>query len=174
MELHSDKINFRELFDELVAKWRPAVAENGNKFQVEPPPAVEVVCDAPKLRRVIENLLSNAAKFTKDGRVLFSASIGAAGLTVAVEDSGIGIADNQIEGLFETFGNSDQETASNYGDDVRLGLPLAHRYCRLMGGELSVRSRRGVGSRFTIRVPVALVADQVKTRRRTPIVGYAA
>jgi signal transduction histidine kinase len=174
MELHFDRINFRELFDELAAKWRPAVAENGNKFQVEPPPAMEVVCDVPKLRRVIENLLSNAAKFTKDGRVLFSASIGAAGLTVAVEDSGIGIADNQIEGLFETFGNSDQETASNYGDDVRLGLPLAHRYCRLMGGELSVRSRRGVGSRFTIRVPVELVADQFKARPRTPIVGRAA
>jgi signal transduction histidine kinase len=94
-----------------------------------------------------------------------AASIEANVLTVAVEDTGLGIAESQIEGLFETFGNSDQETASNYGDDVRLGLPLAHRYCRLMGGELSVKSKLGLGSRFILRIPVQLVADDAKRLR---------
>jgi signal transduction histidine kinase len=122
----------------------------------------EVVCDAPKLRRVIENLLSNAAKFTKGGRILLTGSIAAGVLKVAVEDTGVGIAESEIEGLFDTFGNTDQETASNYGDDVRLGLPLAHRYCRLMGGELSVTSKLGLGSRFILSVPVQVVADQTK------------
>jgi signal transduction histidine kinase len=106
--------------------------------------------------------LSNAAKFTRGGRILLTASIEAGVLTVAVEDSGVGIAESEIEGLFETFGNSDQETASNYGDDVRLGLPLAHRYCRLMGGELSVKSKLGLGSRFVLSVPVQPV-DQAET-----------
>jgi signal transduction histidine kinase len=165
MELDADRIQFKELFDELAVKWGPTVAESGNKFKVEPAPAMEIICDAPKLRRVIENLLSNAAKFTKDGRILMAASIEANVLTVAVEDTGLGIAESQIEGLFETFGNSDQETASNYGDDVRLGLPLAHRYCRLMGGELSVKSKLGLGSRFILRIPVQLVADDAKRLR---------
>jgi signal transduction histidine kinase len=162
MELHSDRINLNDLFDELAAKWAPVIAESGNKFKVEPAPVAEVVCDAPKLRRVIENLLSNAAKFTKGGRILLTGSIAAGVLKVAVEDTGVGIAESEIEGLFDTFGNTDQETASNYGDDVRLGLPLAHRYCRLMGGELSVTSKLGLGSRFILSVPVQVVADQTK------------
>ena len=165
MELDADRVRFNELFDELAVKWGPTVAESGNKFKVEQAPAMEIICDAPKLRRVIENLLSNAAKFTKHGRILLAASVEAGVLTVAVEDTGVGIAESQIEGLFETFGNSHQETASNYGDDVRLGLPLAHRYCRLMGGELSVKSKLGLGSRFILRIPVQLVADDAKTVR---------
>ena len=174
MELHSDRINFNDLFDELAAKWASVVAESGNRFKVEPAPATEIICDAPKLRRVIENLLSNAAKFTKGGCILLTASIEAGTLTVVVEDSGVGIAESEIEGLFETFGNSDQETASNYGDDVRLGLPLAHRYCRLMGGELSVKSKLGLGSRFILRVPVQLVADQIKMPSEKQTMGRAA
>jgi signal transduction histidine kinase len=160
MELHSDTIQFSDLFEELAAKWRPFIVESGNTFRELPPVAAEIVCDLPKLRRVIENLLSNAAKFTRDGRVTFAAAIHDKILTIAVEDTGVGIPENQIGGLFETFGNSDQETASNYGDDVRLGLPLAQRYCRLMGGELSVKSKLGLGSRFTIRIPVGPLSDR--------------
>lgn len=158
----------------MTAKWAPVFAEIDNRFKVEPAPAMEIICDAPKLRRVIENLLSNAAKFTKGGRILLTASIEAGTLTVVVENSGVGIAESEIEGLFETFGNSDQETASNYGDDVRLGLPLAHRYCRLMGGELSVTSKLGLGSRFILRVPVQLVADQTKMPGEKQRMGRAA
>ena len=55
--------------------------------------------------------------------------------------------------LFETFGRSEGETASKYGDEVRLGLPLAHRYCQLMGGKLSVQSELGLGSTVTITLP---------------------
>ena len=105
-------------------------------------------------------MLTNAAKFTKDGRITFSASVHDDLLMVSVEDTGVGIPKSQINGLFETFGNSENETASNYGDDVRLGLPLAHGYCRLMGGELTVQSKLGFGSRFTVRVPIQQVAEE--------------
>jgi len=174
MELHPETIEFGCLFDELAAKWRSFIAENGNKFYVEPPPVTEIVCDAGKLRRVIENLLSNAAKFTKNGRVTFAASIQDGVLAISVEDTGVGIAANHIDGLFETFGNSDQETASNYGDDVRLGLPLAHRYCRLMGGELSVQSALGFGSRFTIQMPLAPLSDERQPQPRMEMMERAA
>ena len=75
-------------------------------------------------------------------------------MRVSVEDTGIGISENQLTKLFETFGNCEDATASNYGDDVGLGLPLAQRYSRLMGGELLVESTRGVGSKFTVEVPI--------------------
>jgi signal transduction histidine kinase len=154
MELHSDSVELDALFRELDEKWRSPVIENGNAFAVEPPPAAAVLCDAAKLHQVIENLLSNAAKFTKNGRVTLSSRIRDDRLMITVADTGPGIAENQIGQLFETFGNSEQETANNYGADVRLGLPLAHRYCRLMGGELSVQSQLGAGSAFTVQLPL--------------------
>jgi len=160
MELHADRFEFGGLFQELAAKWRTAVVENGSQFDVEPPPAMEIIGDGGKLRRVIANLLSNAAKFTKNGRVTFSARVRDGCLLISVEDTGTGIAEGQIDRLFETFGSSDNETASHYGDDVRLGLPLAHRYCRLMGGELSVESKLGLGSKFLLKLPIQLPEDE--------------
>ena len=154
MELHCDRIHFNTLFTEQAEKWRAAIGGGGNEFCVAAAPDVEIVCDVDKLQRVVGNLLSNAAKFTKNGAVTFSAALGDGQLTISVADTGPGIPENRIDRLFETFGNAEDETASNYGDDVRLGLPLAQRYCRLMGGEVSVRSKLGAGSTFTIRIPL--------------------
>jgi signal transduction histidine kinase len=165
MELHGDQIDLRCLFDGLALNWRQSIEDSGNKLQLLPPPSVEIACDEQKLRRVIDNLLSNAAKFTKDGRVTFSASIETGAVVLSVADTGIGIAADEIGKLFETFGNAGDETDSNYGDDVRLGLPLAYRYCRLMGAELSVRSELGVGSTFTVRLPPAAVVTPMPERK---------
>jgi signal transduction histidine kinase len=154
MDLHRETVRFGSLLEELEDEFRPAMLEGGNEFYVDPAPMADIVCDWRKLQRVIRNLLSNAAKFTKSGRVTLTASLRDDVLIVSVEDTGVGIAENKIKTLFETFSSSDDETSSNYGDDVRLGLPLAHRYSRLMGGELSVESKIGVGSRFTLTLPV--------------------
>jgi signal transduction histidine kinase len=165
MELHGDQIDLRCLFDSLASNWRQSIESGGNKLQLLPPPAVEINCDEQKLRRVIDNLLSNAAKFTKNGRVTFSASIESGVVAISVADTGVGIADDEIGKLFETFGNAGDETDSNYGDDVRLGLPLAYRYCRLMGAELSVRSEPGAGSTFTVQLPPAAVVAPMPERK---------
>jgi len=174
MPVHPDRIELRGLFDGMAAKWRTAMVDSGNEFCVGPPAGGEILCDAAKLRRVIENLLSNAAKFTKNGRITFSASLRAGMLVMSVEDTGVGISEKQISRLFETFGNSENETASNYGDDVRLGLPLAHRYCQLMGGELSVQSTLGSGSRFTIQLPVQPVANESQSNPEMEMLTQAA
>lgn len=174
MTLHQDRIELRGLFDGMAAKWRPAIVERGNEFRVEPPAAGEIFCDAAKLRRVVENLLSNAAKFTRNGKIAFSASTRGDTLVMSVEDNGAGISERQISGLFETFGHSEDETASNYGDDVRLGLPLAHRYCRLMGGELSVQSKLGTGSCFTIQLPIQLPAEKNQSAPQMELLTEAA
>jgi signal transduction histidine kinase len=172
--LQPERIEIRDLFDGLAEKWRPCIVDNGNEFRLEPPADAEIFCDAGKLQRVVDSLLSNAAKFTKNGRVVLSGSVRAGVLVIAVEDTGIGIAQNLIDKLFETFSNSENETASNYGEDVRLGLPLAHRYFRLMGGELSVQSKFGLGSRFTIQLPVQLMADGSRSSPGTELLTQAA
>jgi signal transduction histidine kinase len=72
---------------------------------------------------------------------------------VSIEDTGVGIAQSRMASLFETFGRSEDETASKYGDQVKLGLPLAYRYCNLLGGKLSVQSELGLGSTVTVTLP---------------------
>lgn len=155
MEVALEKFAVADLIDELAEKWRERISDNGNELRIIlATDCSDVVCDTGKLRHAVGNLLSNAAKFTKNGMVTLSATVEAEKLYISVLDTGIGIDQSAMKMLFETFGVSEHETASNYGDDVRLGLSLAYRYCKLLGGDLSVESRLGRGSRFTVAIPV--------------------
>ncbi len=153
--LRVEEFDFADFFENVVSRSRESIAANGNTLVMRPPPAGQIVCDAQKLLRVVEGVLSNAAKFTKNGRITLSASTHDDAWTVSVQDTGVGIAETQMAGLFETFGRSEDETASKYGDEVRLGLPLAYRYCQLMGGTLSVQSKLAEGSTVTVTLPKA-------------------
>ena len=144
---------FADFFADLVSRSRPTVIASGNELLVAPLPAGRIACDSQKLRRVVEGLLSNATKFTNNGRISLSASIQNDSWVVSVQDTGVGIAQAKMASLFETFGRSEDETASKYGDEVRLGLPLAYRYCQLMGGKLSVESVPGLGTTVTVTLP---------------------
>lgn len=174
MKLQPEWIALGDVFDRIASEWRHAIVENGNEFHLDLPDAGKILCDEAKLKRVIDNLLSNAAKFTKNGHVTFSASATDNLLTIAVKDTGVGLTPNKICRLFETFGHSEEETASNYADDVRLGLPLAHGYCRLMGGELSVQSTLGYGSCFTIRLPIQSDGDDKRSNPAVRVLTEAA
>jgi signal transduction histidine kinase len=153
VELRVEEFDFAEFFQSVVSVTQLSITASGSKLIVQPPPAGRVVCDRQKLQRVVEGLLSNAAKFTKNGRITLAASMGHDSWIVTIEDTGIGIAQAQMTSLFETFGRTDDETASKYGDEVRLGLPLAYRYCQLLGGELSVQSKLGLGTTVTVTLP---------------------
>lgn len=152
-ELRVEEFEFSDFFENMVSLSRPSIVASGNKLIVRPPPAGRIVCDSQKLQRVVEGLLSNAAKFTENGRITFSASMRDDSWSVSIEDTGVGIAQERLASLFETFGSSEDETASKYADEVRLGLPLAYRYCKLMGGNLSVHSKLGLGSTVTVTLP---------------------
>lgn len=156
MTIASERIQIADLFDELAAQWRPAVESGHNRFDLDPPPAQEIDCDAPKLRRAIGGLLDNAAKFTKDGQVSFSGSLKDGWLTISISDTGVGIAQDRLRTLFEAFATAEDHIAEDCSDGAGLGLPLADRYARLMHGRLSVRSTVGIGSRFTLCLPVGL------------------
>lgn len=152
-EVRVEEVELAELVQKVVSLSRPSVVARGNEMILLPPPAGRIRCDAQKLERVVDGLLSNAAKFTQNGRITVSASMQGSCCTVSIKDTGVGIAPDRMANLFETLGTSDDETSSKYDDEVRLGLPLAYRYCRLMGGDLSVESRLGEGSTVIVSLP---------------------
>lgn len=172
--LRLEEFELADFFEKLVVRSRPSIVEGGNELIVQPPPAGRIVCDSQKLQRVVEGLLSNAAKFTRNGRITFSASMRDDSWIISIEDTGAGIAHTRMASLFETFGRSEDETASKYLDEVRLGLPLAYRYCQLMGGKLSVQSKLGVGSTVTVTVPRKARSVEERTEARMEILRQAA
>lgn len=117
-----------------------------------------VACDPDRLRQVLMNLISNAIKFTNRGHVTLSAEAGEGMVAVHVSDTGVGIPDAARSRIFEEFfqmGPAGGRAGTRRGDGVGLGLAIARRLVRLMGGDLSVESTEGVGSRFTFTLPQA-------------------
>ena len=109
--------------------------------------------DDEKLRQVVMNLLSNAAKFTERGTIRLRASAENGAVAITVADTGIGIAAEKQALIFEAFEQADAGAARGYGG-TGLGLAIARRLARLMGGDIGVESTPGVGSRFTFTLPV--------------------
>jgi signal transduction histidine kinase len=111
------------------------------------------------------NLLSNAAKFTSQGTVTVTARRDEkpAGdwIEVRVEDTGIGIAEEDLHKLFQDFGQVSATTSSQYGG-TGLGLAVSQKLCVLMGGSISVSSEVGHGSSFVLRLPAAIVVEDVQ------------
>jgi signal transduction histidine kinase len=143
--------------DDVVGTSRSLVEANGYEFVVERSNGLGIVIsDATRLRQAILNLLSNAGKFTKQGRITLQVTRdrGEAEdwIGIAVSDTGIGITKENLQKLFQDFNQAEASTASKYGG-TGLGLALSQNLCRMMGGDISVHSEYGKGSRFTIRIP---------------------
>ncbi len=113
--------------------------------------------DPGKVRQILMNLLSNAAKFTSDGMVTLGASVSGpdagARLEFTVRDTGIGIPPEQRMRIFEAFTQADGSTTRKYGG-TGLGLAITQRLCRLMGGDITVESEPDHGSAFTVTLPL--------------------
>jgi signal transduction histidine kinase/ActR/RegA family two-component response regulator len=122
-----------------------------------------VVTDAGRLRQVLINLLGNAFKFTNEGSVTLAVSTagvlpdGRVSLAFAVRDTGIGIAANRLEAIFQPFTQADGSMTRRFGG-TGLGLTISSRLVGLLGGTLTARSVEGVGSEFLVTLPVAIAA----------------
>ena len=117
------------------------------------------VGDPMRLRQIISNLISNAVKFTSQGRIRVKASMGKVTdneiiLLIAVNDTGIGIGKEDLEKLFQPFSQVDSSLTRQYGG-TGLGLSICKRIVELMGGEIGVKSRRGLGSTFYVSIPLS-------------------
>jgi signal transduction histidine kinase/DNA-binding response OmpR family regulator len=129
--------------------------------------------DAHRLRQILVNLLGNAIKFTDSGEVLVQVDIADAGaerreLHFIVQDTGIGIAEDQLESIFESFTQADGSMTRNYGG-TGLGLAIASKLVELMGGRMWVESEVGRGSRFHFNLPLHVAAGTTLDSTQLPL-----
>lgn len=160
IELYPEPIQINEFIEEVTNGVGPIMAANGNSLKVEKRGDMsKIVNDETRLRQVVLNLLSNAAKFTHDGTVKLSLSRYLEDrrwwLDITVADSGIGMSPEQIQKVFDPFTQADASTTRKYGG-TGLGLAISKRYCELMGGTILVESDQDRGSTFTVHVPANL------------------
>ena len=123
--------------------------------------------DQDKLKQMLTHLLRNAVKFTEAGTVTVTAQHQAEMLTVAVADTGIGIPEEACERIFEAFRQVDSSTTRQFGG-TGLGLAISRRLARLLGGEVTVQSTVGVGSTFTVTLPLQYASAQSAPAHTAP------
>lgn len=162
VEVRLHPVDLDHCLEEVSQTCRNLIANNGNSFAVEKPAELGTVqTDEIRLRQILINLLGNAGKFTKNGKVVLRARRNAEGdreqLLISVRDTGIGIPAEAIPSLFKNF---NQVNANLYGGSG-LGLAVSQKLAHLLDGEISVESRLNRGSEFTLRLPVAATAVAV-------------
>jgi len=155
MEVVLEEVELTSFIDEVSATARPLFDKKQNAFVVEKCAGV-IEADRKRLRQILLNLLSNAAKFTEHGEVRLEVehvtSEEPPCFRFRVIDDGIGITPEQQERLFKAFSQAEATTASKFGG-TGLGLALSRELCRLMGGDISLESAEGEGSTFTVEIP---------------------
>jgi len=154
LEVRPHDLALPSLVKELEADARELCRRHDNELVVELGELPKVVADGIRLRQVLLNLLSNAAKFTDKGQVTLRAHATDHAVFVDVIDDGIGMDHEQIGRLFQAFTQVHRDNHERYGG-TGLGLALSQHLCRLMGGDLRVTSELGVGSTFTVELRLA-------------------
>jgi CheY-like chemotaxis protein len=155
MELVPEDLPLRRVVDGLAMTFEPLARQKALDFSVTVAPNVPATLhtDRQRLEQVLKNLLSNAVKFTESGAVTLVVSATAEGwLRFAVTDSGIGIAPDQQERIFDAFHQADGTTSRRFGG-TGLGLSISRDLTALLGGTLHVESVPGAGSTFTLCLP---------------------
>jgi signal transduction histidine kinase/CheY-like chemotaxis protein len=166
MDLFLENIDVASLLADVSATVQPLMAKNGNMFEVRCSPDLGIArSDQTKVRQILLNLLSNAAKFTKQGRILLAARRSTEGtgdfLEFEVSDTGIGMTAEQMAKLYSAFSQADASTTRNYGG-TGLGLAITKHFCLMLGGDVMVRSELGEGSTFVVTLPAVYpVADEM-------------
>ena len=157
MELFVEDFDVRALVQDVEATIRPLVEKGQNLLEVTCPPDIGTIhADLTRVRQILFNLLSNAAKFTQHGRVgleVFPLRLGGEDwIEFAVADTGIGLTAEQQRRLFQSFSQADPSTSRKYGG-TGLGLVISRRFAQMMGGDIQLQSEFGRGSVFTVRLP---------------------
>ena len=112
-----------------------------------------IYSDQDKIRQIVLNLLSNAAKFTRTGKIILAAKQDGDNLRISVSDTGIGISAEALPRIFKEFQQADNTTTRQYGG-TGLGLSISRNLARLLGGDITVESELGKGSTFTLVIPI--------------------
>ena len=173
LELNPQSVELTPLIEEVVGTARQLAEQNKNWLVVEANEKLgALTVDPMRLRQILLNLLSNACKFTKEGKITLRARKVANGghwIEFAVADTGIGMTPEQQARLFEEFSQADATTAQRFGG-TGLGLAITRKLARMMGGDVTVATELGKGSVFTVRLPgnVSLPAPLAVEGSRRP------
>jgi len=156
LELEEGFLDLSKVLHDLAAGYEPVCAEKGLNFQLDLDTELTGAWrgDPMRVRQILTNLISNAVKFTDAGSVVVTAREDAGHVVIEVIDSGCGIAEERLAGVFESFAQADVSTTRRYGG-TGLGLAIARQLAELMAGTLTVVSATGEGSTFTLRLPLA-------------------
>ena len=159
MTTYAEDIHVPDLLRDVASTVEALIVKKGNELVLDlgqdPQALGDMHTDQVKLRQCLFNLISNAAKFTENGRITLCARRAGNMLEFAVADSGIGMTQEQLSRLFERFTQADASTTRRFGG-TGLGLALTRAFCRLLGGDVTVTSEVGHGSTFTMRLPAVL------------------
>jgi two-component system sensor histidine kinase BarA len=154
LEVHLEEVAAGDLCEEQINMFRPVAQKKNIELRTQVETGVPLLRqDAGKLRQILSNLLSNAIKFTPEGgRVLLKAEADGPQIVLTVSDTGVGIAPEDQELVFERFRQAaNPMTRAHAG--TGLGLSIVQELCKLLGGEVTLKSELGRGSTFTVRLP---------------------
>ena len=172
LELEAVEFEVRGVFDQISAMLAASARDKGLTMEIHVDPEVptRVVGDPTRLGQILSNLVSNAVKFTREGRVDVRTSVvdrsdDEVTLCVEVSDTGIGISDPQRQRLFEPFRQADASTTRTFGG-TGLGLAIARQLVNALGGEMGLESTPGVGSTFSFTCRLAAAPHVEDTGRR--------
>jgi signal transduction histidine kinase len=162
LTIHQEPIMLADLLEDIHQLLAPQFAQQNLPLRIElatdAPKAIE--SDPDKIRQVLKNFLANALKFTRQGEVLLKVESAQAPYQIAfhVQDTGIGIAPDKLEKIFEAFQQEDGSTSRRYGG-TGLGLTISRQLAHLLGGEITLQSTQGEGSRFSLLLPLGEISS---------------
>ncbi|WP_119393809.1 hybrid sensor histidine kinase/response regulator [Salinibius halmophilus] len=169
LTLEAIEVDLNQLLEQVVNSMRYKAQDKSITLELDSQlgNAFTVIADPVRLRQILVNLVGNAVKFTHQGSVTLTASTKAKEnneqlVSIAVIDTGIGIKENDLDRLFQSFSQVNSSTTRKFGG-TGLGLAISQQLVELMGGEITVQSTYGQGSRFTVNVPMQLVSNRAKT-----------
>jgi|WetSurMetagenome_2_1015567.scaffolds.fasta_scaffold32148_2 signal transduction histidine kinase/CheY-like chemotaxis protein/HAMP domain-containing protein len=174
--INIDSGEISEIISNVMVTVEPMVTAKGVKLVQEVDPELPILnTDILKVKQILLNLLSNAAKFTDQGTISISAKKQGDMVSISVKDDGIGIEPKNLDRVFEEFSQIDSSNSRKY-KGTGLGLPIAKNYARLLGGNLTVQSEFGKGSTFILVLPPAFPQDKLQnasegsaTSKDTPV-----
>lgn len=169
VELAYDEFSLRETLTTLAESLEPLCREKGISLEVDVEESLPPLAgDERRTRGILRNLVGNGVKFTLKGGVTVTARRRAEEVDVVVTDTGVGIPEKDLPFIFEEFRQVDGGTARPF-EGTGLGLAIAARSARLLGGRISVRSREGVGSTFTLVLPLRAVPESRPAETPEPV-----
>ncbi len=162
IDISAGLVDLDRCLEQVTATCRHLISQNGNTFAIDKRDELGLIyTDETRLRQILINLLGNAGKFTRNGQVVLRATRTAQGdrdqVLISVKDTGIGMSPQTLPKLFKDFSRLEPTMFTGTG----LGLAVSQRLARLLDGDISVESRLGSGSVFTLRLPAAAQAEAV-------------